>query len=40
MKEMSKALIIYKQSVEAVMNELRLLTRLRHSFIVNIVTAF
>ncbi|CAD8111652.1 unnamed protein product [Paramecium primaurelia] len=40
MKEMSKALVIYKRSVASVINELRLLQNLNHSFIVNAVAAF
>ncbi|CAD8201513.1 unnamed protein product [Paramecium pentaurelia] len=40
MKEMSKALVIYKRSVTSVINELRLLQNLNHSFIVNAVAAF
>ncbi|CAD8210202.1 unnamed protein product [Paramecium octaurelia] len=40
MKEMSKALVIYKRSVASVINELRLLENLNHPFIVNAVAAF
>ncbi|CAK64928.1 unnamed protein product (macronuclear) [Paramecium tetraurelia] len=40
MKEMSKTLVIYKRSVASVINELRLLENLNHSFIVNAVAAF
>lgn len=40
MKEMSKALILMKKSVEGVQNERRLLTRLSHQFIANMVAAF
>jgi serine/threonine protein kinase len=40
MKEMSKALVIYKRSVSSVMNELKLLKSLNHPFLVNVVAAF
>jgi len=40
MKEMSKALVLFKKSVHSVMNELSLLSTLRHPFVVNVVTAF
>lgn len=37
---MSKALVLFKKSVHSVMNELSLLSTLRHPFLVNVVTAF
>ena len=40
MKEMSKARIIAKRSVNSVMNERKLLAMLRHPFLVNIHYAF
>ena len=40
MKEMSKARILSKKSVNSVMNERKLLSVLRHSFIVNMHYAF
>ncbi|CAD8122146.1 unnamed protein product [Paramecium sonneborni] len=40
MKEMSKALVLYKRSVASVINELRLLQNFNHQFIVNAVAAF
>jgi serum/glucocorticoid-regulated kinase 1/serum/glucocorticoid-regulated kinase 2 len=40
MKEMSKCRVIAKRSVNSVMNERKLLTTLRHPFIVNIHFAF
>lgn len=40
MKEMSKARVLCKRSVDSVMNEKKLLERLQHPFIVNINYAF
>jgi len=40
MKEMSKALIITKKSVNSVMNERQLLAELKHSFLINMLYAF
>lgn len=40
MKEMSKAKIISKKSVNSVMNERNLLQQLKHQFLVNMVWAF
>jgi serine/threonine protein kinase len=40
MKEMLKAKIIQKKSVDSVMNEVTLLSRLKHSFLVNMAYAF
>ncbi|KRX03300.1 Protein kinase-like domain [Pseudocohnilembus persalinus] len=40
LKEMSKAKIIQKRSVNSVMNERQLLSTLRHDFIINMVYAF
>ena len=40
MKEMSKARIIAKRSVNSVMNERKLLNTLRHPFLVNMHNAF
>jgi hypothetical protein len=40
MKEMSKALILMKKSVEGVQNERKLLARLTHPFLANMVGAF
>jgi len=40
MKEMSKALIIAKKSVNSVLFERELLSRLKHDFVVNICYAF
>ena len=40
MKEMSKARVLCKRSVDSVMNERKLLERLQHPFIVNINYAF
>lgn len=40
MKEMYKAKIIQKKSINSVMNERTLLSRLKHSFIINMSYAF
>ena len=40
MKEMSKAKIINKKSVQSVMNEKEFLCRLNHPFLVNMTAAF
>ena len=40
MKEMSKARILSKRSVNSVMNEKKLLTMLKHPFLVNMQAAF
>ena len=40
MKEMSKARIISKRSVNSVMNERKLLSQLKHPFLVNMSYAF
>ncbi|CAD8059441.1 unnamed protein product [Paramecium sonneborni] len=40
MKIMSKAKIIAKKSVQSVMNELQLLSQLKHNFIINMQAAF
>ena len=40
MKEMSKARIITKRSVNSVMNERKLLAMLKHPFLVNMIYAF
>jgi len=40
MKEMSKALVITKRSVNSVMNERKLLSFIKHPFIVNMQYAF
>jgi len=40
MKEMSKAVIITKHSVKSVMNERKLLSKLKHPFLVNMIFAF
>mmetsp|Transcript_5242 Transcript_5242/g.5649 ORF Transcript_5242/g.5649 Transcript_5242/m.5649 type:complete len:388 (+) Transcript_5242:73-1236(+) len=40
MKELSKARIITKKSVDAVMNERQLLSQLKHPFLVNMIYAF
>lgn len=40
MKEMSKALIIAKKSVNSVMNEKNLLSELKHKFLVNMQNTF
>lgn len=40
MKEMNKALVFMKKSVDNVMNELKVLQTLRSPFIANIVSAF
>ena len=40
MKEMSKAVVVQKKSVDNVMNELKVLQGLRSSFIANMVFAF
>lgn len=40
MKEMSKALIVIKKSVDNVMNEMKLLSKLKNSFISNMACAF
>ena len=40
MKEMAKARIIAKRSVNSVLNERKLLTMMRHPFIVNMHYAF
>lgn len=40
MKEMSKALIVMKKSVEGVQNERRLLAKLNHPLLANMVGAF
>ena len=40
MKEMSKALIIMKKSVENVLNELKIIGNLKSPFIANMICAF
>ena len=40
MKEMSKALIITKKSVHSVMNEKTLLSKVKHPFLVNMISTF
>lgn len=40
MKEMNKALIVTKKSVNSVMNERKLLSQLKHPFLVNMNCAF
>ncbi|CAK84325.1 unnamed protein product (macronuclear) [Paramecium tetraurelia] len=40
MKEISKALVLLKQSVHCIMRELQFLTQLRHNFVINIFAAF
>ncbi|CAD8164404.1 unnamed protein product [Paramecium octaurelia] len=40
MKEISKALVLFKQSVHCIMRELQFLTELRHNFIINVFAAF
>jgi len=40
MKEMYKAKIIQKKSINSVMNERTLLAKLKHPFIINMVAAF
>lgn len=40
MKEMYKAKIIQKKSINSVMNERKLLAKLKHPFIINMVCAF
>ena len=40
MKEMSKAKVVNKKSVESIMNEKRLLTQLKHPFLINMFYAF
>lgn len=40
MKEMSKARILSKRSVNSVMNERNILTQLKHPFLVNMIYAF
>ena len=40
MKEMYKAKIIQKKSINSVMNERKLLAKLTHTFIINMVCAF
>lgn len=40
MKEMSKALVLFKKSVHSVLNELKLLTVFHHPFLVNVHVAF
>lgn len=40
MKEMSKALVITKKSVNSVMNERMLLSQLKHTFLINMYYAF
>ena len=40
MKEISKALVLYKQSVSSIMAELRFLTELHHPFLINVFAAF
>ncbi|CAD8157911.1 unnamed protein product [Paramecium octaurelia] len=40
MKEISKALVLLKQSVQSIMSELQFLTELRHNFLINVFSAF
>jgi len=40
MKEMSKARVLTKKSVNSVMNERRLLATLQHTFLVNMIFSF
>ncbi|CAD8169789.1 unnamed protein product [Paramecium pentaurelia] len=40
MKEISKALVLLKQSVHSIMRELQFLTELRHNFLINVFSAF
>ncbi|CAD8045463.1 unnamed protein product [Paramecium sonneborni] len=40
MKEISKALVLLKQSVNSIMSELQFLTELRHNFLINVFSAF
>jgi serine/threonine protein kinase len=40
MKEMSKARIVNKKSVNSVMNERKLLAQLKHPFLINMFYAF
>lgn len=40
MKEMSKAVIVMKKSVKSILTERKVLSRLKHKFIANMVAAF
>ncbi|CAD8125558.1 unnamed protein product [Paramecium sonneborni] len=40
MKEISKALVLLKQSVHSILSELQFLTELRHNFLINVFSAF
>lgn len=40
MKEMSKAVIVMKKSVKSILTEKKILSKLKHRFIANMVSAF
>lgn len=40
MKEMSKAVIVMKKSVKSILTERKILSKLKHRFIANMISAF
>ena len=40
MKEMSKAVIVMKKSVKSILTEKKILSKLKHKFIANMISAF